>query len=151
MISSKLSNAINDYLKHEPEDKLLHLLERSSSRVDESTLTIIADQTIHRIPEEQCIGTVYEFSRGQIPTSSDKETEQHIVSCLQKLYLELRSKNWKRVRIIVSGHALLSMQIKSLVYRVLHIDTEDIGFFGQDGYREIRIDFRKDIVFYVGN
>ncbi|WP_209546996.1 hypothetical protein [Ruegeria sp. HKCCSP346] len=145
-MDKKLNSAIVAFTEKFSEEKLLELLRKSIGDDPSDTLTIIADKGLHHIPKELCIGETYVFSSGQINVETDSTTQRFLVERMRELAKVLKEKNWTKVRIIVSGHALLSMQIKLLVYRILHIDSEDIAYFGPDGYRTISVNFRKDVL-----
>lgn len=144
-LSDKTQSTVSAYIQEHGEKALLDIL-KPPQEVSADVLTIIGDETLHRIPDNQRIGTVYIFSSGKIDDTSNSSVKAHIAHCLEQLFEVLKSKNWRRVRIVVSGHALLSMHIKLLVYRVLHLESEDIGYFGEQGYRSIKIDLRQDIL-----
>ncbi len=141
MTTPKLENLIAQV----GEKRAVELLQQALQTKGE-TLSIIVDQTMHRIPSDVLSGHIYEFSKGNFSTESSDDIKLHIVERLRDLSAVLKSKNWKNVRIIVSGHALLAMQVKLLVYRILHLDTEDVAYFGKDGYKSIHIQPRKDVI-----
>lgn len=126
------------------EEELVKLL-RSKLVEQGGVLTIIADQSLHKIPDDLVFGDVYVFSSGNLEAGSDEVVKRELVQRLKALHHFLKSKRWRAVRLIFTGHALLAAHIKLTVYRVLHLDTIDIGYFGKDGYREVSIDFRRDI------
>jgi len=54
----------------------------------------------------------------------------------------LNSRRWTRVRLIYTGHAILAATAKFVVYRVSHIETDDVLYFGGVGYVELSLKLR---------
>ena len=142
-MSPELEKKIAQFVERHGEDLLRDfILEREDS---EKVLTIICDRTMHEIPQDVLVGDVFDFSHGSLDTSSDKSLTRELIDKLAVLQKTLKSNHWKSVRLIISGHAILAPQIKMLVYRILHLETEDFGYFASVGYRRIRINFRTDL------
>ena len=139
-------------------DDLHKLLDRAvaingSSRVesalrnlasDESTqnvLTIIANAGVHSVPESFLRGEVYEASRGDWNVSTEEALVLEIKDILLRLAKKLRSRRWARVYLIPTGHPVLSIQIKAMVYRVLRLNTIDL-YYKDGAYFEVNLDPR---------
>lgn len=60
---------------------------------------------------------------------------------LGRLAVKLRSGRWKRVYLIPTGHPVLSLQIKTMVYRLLRLNTIDL-YYKAGTYFEIDLDQR---------
>lgn len=135
---------VDRFVSQYSEDELCAYLEkRISGQYD--VLTIIGDRTLHKIQEDLIEGTVFDFNNGSIDASSDDAVKKHMISALMRLYDILKSRNWGKVKLIYSGHALFTAHIKIMVYRILHLDTVDVAFFGADGYRTVSINLREEI------
>ena len=101
VLSKKTEALIEDYVNNNGEENLVKILE---NRLDQKeTLTIVCDRTMHVIPDSQLIGHVHDFSKGNFDTSSSEAMERHLKSCLRSLNNVLRSKEWNRVRVIISS------------------------------------------------
>jgi hypothetical protein len=140
------------------DDDLYKLLERAvnasgSSRVraalkglvsdaaEGAVLTIIANAGVHRVPESFLRGEVYEASRGDWEVSTEKALLVELNEILTRLVSKLRSRHWSRVYLIPTGHPILSIQIKAMVYRVLRINTVDL-YYKNGSYFEVDLDQR---------
>lgn len=119
---------------------------RRATPASSKRLTIVADDTMHKIPDSVLEGEVYVFSSGAIDVSSDASLESYLVDRLRALADKLKHDSWLKIRIVYSGHAVLAAQIKLLVYRITHLETEDVAYFGANGYRVVNIAMRGDIV-----
>jgi hypothetical protein len=118
---------------------------REQSQSNGRALTVIVDNTMHNIPDDVLDGEVYIFNSGSLPTVDNDTLSKAIIKKLMDLDAKLLEAPWERISIVFSGHALLAAQIKMLVYRRLHINTRDIGYFGGHGYRYVELDFRGDL------
>lgn len=104
-------------------------------------LTIVANAGVHAIPNAYLRGDIYEASRGDWDASTEEELLLELKGILSRLVSKLRSRNWKRVYLIPTGHPILSLQIKVLVYRILRINTIDL-YYKAGSYFEVDIDQR---------
>ncbi|NEN90215.1 MAG: hypothetical protein F6K48_15375 [Okeania sp. SIO3H1] len=68
----------------------------------------------------------------------ETEFNQILIKVAQKL----KSKPWKKVYLVPFGPAVLSMQIKLLVYRILYIETIDFLYAGHGVYYDLDINLR---------
>lgn len=105
--------------------------------------TIIVNSGLHSFPESLLRGEVYEFSRGMLDFSSGDRVEKQIMELLIELAKFLRTEKWNRVYIVISGHCILSMQIKMLVYRLTRLETIDWFYDGSGNYYDIKIPMRE--------
>lgn len=105
------------------------------------TLTIIANTGLHEIPASYLRGEVYPASRGDWQVSTKEALLKEMTAILSRLATKLRSRSWKRVYLIPTGHPVLSLQIKSMVYRVLRINSIDL-YYKAGTYFEVDIDQR---------
>jgi hypothetical protein len=104
-------------------------------------LTIISNAGVHEIAKAHLHGEVYEASRGNWDASSESLLVSELRGILSELVKKLRSKQWKRVYLIPTGHPVLSLQIKAMVYRVLRLNTVDL-YYKAGTYFEVDLDQR---------
>lgn len=105
-------------------------------------LTIIPDDALHSIPTHLISGESFVVSRKNLNAETDQTLTNELIDRLMPLEHKLRSREWRRVSLILTGHCLLSVAIKMLVYRITHIETEDIAYFSGLGYRKVSINYR---------
>lgn len=106
-----------------------------------TVLTIIANAGVHEIPKAYLRGEVYEASRGDWDASDEEALSFELSSILSRLARKLRSRAWNCVYLIPTGHPVLSLQIKTMVYRLLRINTIDL-YYKAGTYFEINLDQR---------
>ena len=141
------------------DDELHHLLSEAVSRrgrpavakalqvllesedCSEDSLTIVANAGIHEVPSEYLRGEVYEASHGNWDARTQESLVGELTAILSRLALKLRSRQWKRVYLIPTGHPILSLQIKTMVYRLLRMNTIDL-YYKAGSYLEVDIDHR---------
>jgi len=135
------SKIILEYISTHGEEVLLEKLNQSSL---ESTkiLTIICNQGVHPLNDLHKRGEVFYASQGNLDFSDEVQAINAITQVLKKVAKKLKSHSWEKVYLVPFGPAVLSMQIKNLVYRVLHIDTIDILHIGNGIHVDIEIDSR---------
>jgi hypothetical protein len=102
------------------------------------TLTIIANESLHKVPDKHRHGEVFVASRGNLDFTSQKAVLSSLRVVLTKLKNVLVRKSWKKVYLVPTGHPVLALQIKNLVYHVLRFDTVDL-FYSGGQYYEIEI------------
>jgi hypothetical protein len=115
-------------------DKILNVSEAP-------VLTIIANAGVHEIPKAYLRGEVYEASRGDWNASTETALLLELTAILSRLADKLRSGPWKRVYLIPTGHPILSLQIKTMVYRILRFNTVDL-YHKAGIYFEVNLDQR---------
>jgi len=109
---------------------------------DEDTLTVIGNAGVHRIPSKYCRGELYEVSRGSWDVESAEQLNQLFSELLVGLARKLRERSWRTIYFVPTGHPALSIQVKTLIYRILRRNTVDL--YHTDGaYFEIEIDHRQ--------
>lgn len=108
---------------------------------ESTVLTIIANAGVHEIPRTYLRGEVYRASQGDWDASSEEALRGELNAILARLANKLRSRRWQRVYLIPTGHPVLSVQIKAMVYRLLRINTIDL-YHKAGTYFEIDIDQR---------
>ena len=120
-------------------DALHGLLNPSVS--ESVVLTIIANAGVHEIPRTYLRGEVYNASQGDWDASTEEALLLELKGILARLATKLRSAQWKRVYLIPTGHPVLSLQIKAMVYRLLRLNTIDL-YHKAGAYFEINLDQR---------
>jgi hypothetical protein len=118
---------------------LKSLLEPNTGRA--LTLTIISNAGIHDIPKSYLRGEVYEASHGDWNVETEEALILELTNILSRLAKKLRSRAWERIYLIPTGHPILSLQIKSMVYRILRVNTIDL-YHKAGTYFEVSIDQR---------
>ena len=108
---------------------------------DADTLTLISNAGVHTIPDRYLRGGVYEVSRGDWAVSTAAEVQEELMGLLYNLARKLRSRSWRRVYLVPTGHPVLTVNVKLLVYRLLRINTIDL-YYKAGQYLEVEIDHR---------
>jgi hypothetical protein len=103
-----------------------------------SALTIIANEGLHKIPPRFIHGELYIATSGNLVFSSPDRIVRQFKNVLSKVKAKLLEKRWKKIYLIPTGHPTLSLQIKSLVYHALRMDTIDL-FYSGGKYFELSI------------
>ena len=62
---------------------------------------------------------------------------------LKRVAKKLEQRPWQTVYLVPFGPSVLAMQIKLLVYRILHIETIDVMHIGDQRYADIAIKQRQ--------
>lgn len=122
-------------------ERILRALE--SLIVDSRTnvLTIIANAGRHNIPQEYLRGDIFLASSGNLDLSSRSSAENAIFEILSNLNRKLLEHSWSKIYLIPTGHPILSLQIKTTVYRVTRLNTIDL-FYLDGKYFDLAIDLR---------
>jgi hypothetical protein len=143
-MSDELKSLIERFSDVFGKDELVKLLEaKLNIPITANVLTIICDETLHRIPSRLIHGEAFVFSTGNFDTSTGRTLATHIEARTLALCKLLNSTTWTKVRLIFSGHAILAATAKLAVYRVTHLETEDVLYFGAQGYLEMTLKFRE--------
>lgn len=119
--------------------------EKAREYKNDCVCTIIVNEGIHQFPHHILNGDIYIFSRGSMSMDSQVSLESDLLFHINKLAKFLRSKKWVKVYIVISGHAVLCMQVKLAVYRVTRIESTDWVYDGNGRYIEVNIPMRKAI------
>ena len=144
-MKDKISNLLNEALERIGEDRLTEELLKLSSidtNAGEQTLTIIANEGIHHLPQSLARGEVLVASKGSLDFSSNESIDREFTKILKNIAQKLKEREWKKIYLIPFGPSNLSMLIKLLVYRVTHIETIDL-FYIDSQYREVHIKLRQ--------
>ena len=143
MKTNELHFLLDQLLETVEPSKVASTLEslRNSGNIESSVLTIIANAGVHQIPIAFLRGEVYEASKGDWDTSSQEALLTELSAILSRLVYKLRSNRWTRIYLIPTGHPILSLQIKTMVYRVLRLNTIDL-YHKSGTYYEINLDQR---------
>jgi hypothetical protein len=113
----------------------------SSEAPDVRVLTIVANAGVHDIPSAYLRGEVYEASRGDWDAGTEQALSAELRRILSALVKTLKSKRWDRIYLIPTGHPILSVQIKTMVYRILRLNTVDL-YYKAGAYFEVDLDQR---------
>ena len=132
--------ALDEFIEKHGEAELASLLKEKTSQMNsgEDILTIIANQALHKIPDQYLHGEVYVASEGNVNFVHGVDLKNELLKILQPLKSKLREKSWKRVHLVPTGHPVIALQIKNLVYHVLRLDTIDLCYL-QGHYCEIEM------------
>lgn len=133
MISTELKNLIETYIIENGEDSLISTLKKNISNNSNGIITIIVNQGLHHFPDALIKGEKYICSHGSFNIDDIKT---HIEQTLSDLAKKLKSERWRKIYLVPSGHPLLSMQVKLLIFRITRMESIDIGYFGEGGYKE---------------
>jgi len=147
MNEDDLCKLIETYIEEVGLDQLKEILirETSRSKLDDYSLTIIANQGLHDIPSRFVHGELHIASSGNLNFENREAIIEQYKEILLKLKQKLSEKEWKKVYLVPTGHSTLALQIKSLVYHVLRIDTID-QFYSKGDYYEIEVNVRSLLV-----
>lgn len=139
--SQKLEDLVDKLISQRGPDKAARVLASILEDAEQSTLTIIPNMGIHRIPERYLRGKTFVASEGNLNFSSRRSIEQEYKKILRNLKDELLSQSWKKIYLIPTGHVTLSLQIKLAVYQLTRINTIDL-FYLNGKYFELAFDSR---------
>ncbi len=120
-------------------EELSALANRGNHR---DTLTVVANAGVHTIPPQYLRGEVYEVSRGNWTGSDQAEVTQELIRLLSGLARKLRAHPWQTVYLVPTGHPILTINVKLLVYRLLRLNTIDL-YYREGIYLEIQLDHRR--------
>ncbi len=134
-----IKNIIDEYIAKNGEESLRQKLELPS----EKTLTIIANAGVHPYDALHTRGEVFIASQGTLDFSSQDTATKAIEAALVRVTRKLKEKRWNVVYLVPFGPAPLSLQIKSLVNKVLDIETIDVLHLGNGRHVDISISPRK--------
>jgi len=134
---------LDEVLKARGAEQVVAVLEglRRNNLLEPTVLTIIANAGVHEIPQLYLRGDVYEASRGDWDASTEEALLLELKAILSRLARKLRSRRWTSVYLIPTGHPVLSLQIKAMVYRLLRFNTIDL-YHKAGVYFEVNLDQR---------
>ncbi|MDF2457778.1 MAG: hypothetical protein K0S79_194 [Nitrospira sp.] len=140
-MNSDIAKIVDQFIQLHGESKLRTALGELNH--DElGVLTIIANAGIHPLHPLHERGEIFAASTGNLDFSDEAMANQAINEALRAVARKLKEKRWKRVYIVPFGPAILSMQIKAVVYKVLNIDSIDVLHAGGGIHYDIEIDSR---------
>ena len=122
-----------------------HVVKKLNDLVCETdnTLTIVANLSGHPLMEEHHRGEIFVASEGFLDFSSESKATENIKQVLINTANKIKSKKYTKIYLVPFGPSILSMNIKMLVYRVLHMETVDILHSGNNRYFDININHRE--------
>jgi len=139
--TNELHDLLDDALRTRSTEHVRAVLETLIDAPELPVLTIVANAGVHEIPRTYLRGEVYEASRGDWDASTEEALLIEIKGILSRLARKLRSGRWSRVYLIPTGHPIVSLQIKAMVYRLLRISTIDL-YHKAGTYFEVDLDQR---------
>jgi hypothetical protein len=141
--ADRLQIELNNLLKEYGEESVLSAVSKWASSGDERSCTIVVNEGLHPFPDFLYTGEIFSFSKGFLNFSNSSDLENDLILNLKLLSDFLKKRKWKKVYLIISGHAVLNMYVKMAVYRVTRIDTIDWVYDGAGNYLKISIPMRK--------
>lgn len=143
MKSSEIRELLDQAVASSGSDRVVAVLQSlaRSDPPDEGILTVVANAGIHSVPSVFLRGDVYEASRGDWDAATEEALLLELRHILSGLVHKLRSRQWSRVYLIPTGHPILSLQIKAMVYRILRLNTIDL-YYKAGSYFEVDLDQR---------
>jgi hypothetical protein len=128
------------------EKRALQILIEAEGHSRAETLTIIANEGVHHLPDTMRRGHIYVASHGNLDFSTISTVQAEYSRILTDLAHLLKQRTWKRIYVVPFGPSTLSMQIKLLVYRITRIETTDLFYDGKGNYFDLFIAQRDLIV-----
>ena len=141
-VVNSLDKAIKEYISKFGEDSLFELINKKEQEIEGLELTIIANAGIHPLQSCHQRGEIYIASRGNIDFSSHEAAHNEIIKILILVAEKLKSKPWRKVYLVPFGPAVISMCIKSLVYKILNQETVDVLHVGNGVHYDIYFELR---------
>ena len=138
-MNNKVLVKIEDFIRQYGESRLIDIL---SSENHDETLTIIANAGIHPYHALHKRGEVFIASEGTLDFSTPESAVAEIESVLLHVARKLKERHWSRVYLVPFGPAPLSLQIKSLVHKILDIETIDVLHLGNGKHVDIHVNPR---------
>jgi hypothetical protein len=126
--------AVEKFILKYGEDKLVDLVTHQSN---ENILTIIANAGVHPYHALHKRGEIFVASEGSLDFSSKESAVAEIEVVLVRVAKKLKEKRWSHVYLVPFGPAPLSLQIKSIVHKVLDIETIDVLHLGNGAHVDI--------------
>lgn len=142
MIDSELRAVIDLYIRKHGRSALLAKISDDEDDDISDVLTIVCNSGLHPLYSLHRRGEIFFASEGSLDFSSEDAAVKTLTSVLQRVAIKLKERSWRTVFIVPFGPAVLSMQIKALVYRVLNIDSIDVLHAGEGVHYDVRIDIR---------
>lgn len=108
----------------------------------EAICTVVVNAGLHKFPESILLGDVYIFTEGNLHLENSDIFHQELSDHLVKLADYISNRKWKKIYLVISGHAVLNMNVKLLIYRLTRLETVDWVYDGQGSYFECHIPVR---------
>lgn len=143
-MNNKIKKLVECYIEKYGQESLINKLGNEND--DNSVLTIISNAGVHPHHSLHQRGEVFVASQGNLDFSSEQSSIKDIENILVKVARKLKEKRWNKVYLVPFGPAPLSLQIKSLVYKVLDIETVDVLHAGGGIHFDIELDPRKSAI-----
>lgn len=144
MPNDTIQKDIDDIIaKYGPHAALSAMQSATRSITHGNACTIIVNGGLHRFPPEILVGEVYTFYEGSLDLSDESILQSFLESRLLDLATFLRSRKWKNISVVISGHAAVCMQVKLAIYRITHIESIDWVFDGAGNYLRLAIPMRR--------
>src|SRR4051794_36496249 len=105
------------------EERAYKILSEADRHTVSETLTIIANEGVHHLPDSMRRGHIHVASHGNLDFSTIGTVEAEYVRILSDLAQLLKERTWTNIYLVPFGPSTLSMQIKLLVYRITRIET----------------------------
>lgn len=138
-MKAKTREAVEAYIRENGESRLIEVL---ATTENDDVLTIIANAGVHPYDQLHIRGEVFEASVGTLDFSSRQSAIAAIESALLKTAKKLKEKRWNRVYLVPFGPAPLALQIKSLVHKILDVETIDVLHIGNGRHIDVAINPR---------
>lgn len=138
-MKSNTLSIIKEFIRQNGESRLIDLL---SLEIHNETLTIVANAGIHHYHPLHKRGEVFIASEGTLNFSTHETAVAEIELILLRVARKLKEKRWNKVYLVPFGPAPLSLQIKSLVHKILDIETTDVLHIGNGEHIDIHINPR---------
>ncbi|PTQ77418.1 hypothetical protein C8R26_10864 [Nitrosomonas oligotropha] len=138
-MKSETSKAIEEFVRKYGESKLVDVL---SPNRQEDILTIIANADVHPYHALHKRGEIFVASEGSLDFSTEESAVSEIESVLLRVAKKLKEKRWSCVYLVPFGPAPLALQIKSLVHKILDVETIDVLHIGNGAHIDIHINPR---------
>ena len=123
-------------------EQLLHEFRAITLTDNDNICTILINGGLHSFPDELFLGERYTFYEGNLDLSSERNLQYFMIQRLYNLSKFLKSRKWRRIYLIISGHAAVCMQVKLAIYRITHIETVDWVFDGSGNYLQLELPLR---------
>lgn len=141
-MKKETEDLVQKFINIHGEKALIDELERKPNKENGKVLTIISNGGVHPLNALHQRGEVFVASEGNIDFSTKSSTERAITKILHGVASKLQSQTWETIYLVPFGPSVLSMLIKSLVYKVLYIETIDVLHAGESIHFDIEIDPR---------
>jgi hypothetical protein len=135
-MNHEITLLVEDFIRTFGESKLIEVLSADSR---DDVLTIIANAGVHPYHALHKRGEIFVASERTLDFSSMESAVGEIESVLLGVARKLKEKRWNRVYLVPFGPAPLSLQIKSLVHKILDIETIDVLHIGSGEHVDICI------------